>query len=237
MVNFKDKRAANRDRFRQERETWKTNERRYNKAMQLQKLGVPVRMVDGYPEPALTEEDLDTMLATEHERRATVYEAFERAGSVTRFPALGVQILTGEDQVYSIGNHDPWEKTNDSRQLGPLAGAEARVTDATSSFSWGKALIMPVATAPLARKETADAMVVFSDGTVHTTALDGSRAVREARKECISFNVLAGSHAQTPTMPRSDPAEKLQKLQDLREAGLITQEEYETKRADVINSI
>ena len=236
-MNFKEKWAAGREQSRREREAWKTTSRRYDKAVQLQKLGVQIRMVDGYPEPALTEEDLDAMLAAEHERRAAGYEAFVRAGSTTRFPALGVQVLAGEDHVYTIGNHDPWAKTNDSRLLGPIAGAEARVTDGTSSFSWGKAMIMPVATAPLARKETADALVVFSDGTVHTIALDGSRAVREARKECVQFNVLSGSYAQTSTALRSDPAEKLQKLQELLDAGLITQEEYESKRAHVINSI
>ena len=87
-------------------------------------------------------------------------------------------------------------KTNSSRLLGLLAGAEAKVTEGTSAFSWGKAMVMPIATAPLARKETADAMVIFKDGTVHTVGLDGSTAVRDARKQAVQFNALTGSFAR-----------------------------------------
>jgi hypothetical protein len=35
----------------------------------------------------------------------------------------------------------------------------------------------------------------------------------------------------------SDPGVRLRKLQELRDAGLLTQDEYETKRAEVISSI
>ena len=128
-------------------------------------------------------------------------------------------------------------KTNSSRLLGLLAGAEAKVTEGTSAFSWGKAMVMPIATAPLARKETADAMVIFKDGTVHTVGLDGSTAVRDARKQAVQFNALTGSFAPAPAEAGSDPAAKLRKLQELRDASLLNQEEYETKRSEVINSI
>jgi hypothetical protein len=99
------------------------------------------------------------------------------------------------------------------------------------------AMVMPIATAPLARKETADAMVVFPDGAVHTTALDGSNAVRDARKQAVQFNTLAGTFSSVGPKTESDPAAKLRKLQELRDAGLLSQEEYETKRAEVIDSI
>jgi Short C-terminal domain len=236
-MSLNEKWTAARERSRQEREALKVEERRYAKARKLEKLGVQVKMVEGYPDPALTEDTLDAMLAAENQRRAELYQAFVHAGTVSTFWALGVQVLTGGDQVYTVGVHDPYEKTNDSRLLGPLAGAEAKVTDGTSSFSWGKAMIMPVVTAPLARKETADALIIFRDGTTYTAALDGSRAVREARKQCVQFNVLAGSSPQASTPFVSDPASKLQKLQELRDAGLLTQEEYEAKRTEVINSI
>jgi hypothetical protein len=187
-VSLKEKWTAARERDREQQEAWKLSQRRYAKATELGMLGVPVPMSGGWPDPALTEEALDAMLAAEHERRAELYETFVHAGTVTTFRALGVQVLTGDDKVYTIGNHDAWKKTNDSRVLGPLAGAEAKVTDGTSSFSWGKAMVMPIATAPLARKETADAMVIFADGSMHTTALDGSSAVRDARsRRCSSM--------------------------------------------------
>jgi hypothetical protein len=35
----------------------------------------------------------------------------------------------------------------------------------------------------------------------------------------------------------SDPAVRLRKLQELLDAGLLTQDEYETKRAEIINAI
>ena len=35
----------------------------------------------------------------------------------------------------------------------------------------------------------------------------------------------------------SDPAVRLRKLQELRDANLLTQEEYETKRAEIISSL
>jgi Short C-terminal domain len=236
-MGLRGKWTAARELDRQEREAHEARTRRYAKAEELRKLGVSVRTVAGRLDPALTEEALDAMVTAEKGRRAELYETFARAGTVTTFRALGIQILAGGDKVYTIGNHDPWTKTNGSRLLGPLAGAEAWVTDSTSAFSWGKAMVMPIATAPLARKETADAMVTFTDGTVHTFALDGSSALRDARKQCVQFNALTGAPAPATTGTGSDPAIKLRKLQELRDAGLLGQEEYDAKRAEVINSI
>jgi hypothetical protein len=39
------------------------------------------------------------------------------------------------------------------------------------------------------------------------------------------------------TESESDPAVRLRKLKELLDAGLLTQDEYETKRAEIINSI
>jgi hypothetical protein len=234
-MGLKEQWAASRERDRLARLAEETRARRYAKAEELRQLGAPAPA--GAELSALTEEALDEMVAAEQQRQAALYGEFVRVGTVITFRSFGVQVLAGGDQVYTIGDHQPWTKTNRSRLLGPLAGAEATVTDGTSAFSWGKAMVMPVATAPLARKLTADALVTFPDGTVHTRGLDGSAAVRDARKQCVDFNALAGTHAPKPTETGQDPRVRLQKLQDLLDAGLLNQQEYEAKRAAIIDSI
>ena len=231
-MGLKDSWAASRERSRQERDAEQARWRRAEKREQLQRMGVPASDLGG-----LSEEDIDAKIAAEEQRQSELFAAFVGAGSTTKFSALGVQVLAGDDKVYTIGTHDSYARSNNSRVLGPLAGAEATVTDSTSAFSPGKALLMPLATAALARKEIADAMVTFPDGTVHTRSLDGSQAVRDARKQAVQFNALAG----TPAAPAPDvadgPAARLRQLQELHEAGLLTQAEYEAKRADVVDSI
>jgi hypothetical protein len=173
----------------------------------------------------------------EPKRQAQVYEAFASGGPVTAFQALGVQVLSGDRTVYTIGSHHAATKTNSSRLLGPLAGAQAMVTDGAQAWSPGRALFMPISFAGLATKTRADAAVVFPDGTVHIAPLDGNLAVREAQKQVVQFNALAGPAAPADTETRSDPAARLRKLQELLDAGLLSQEEYDTKRAQIINSI
>jgi hypothetical protein len=98
-------------------------------------------------------------------------------------------------------------------------------------------MFLPIGLAGLATKTKADAAVAFPDGTVHTVALDGNNAVREAQKQAVQFNALAGAAAPAATDTATDPAIKLRTLQQLLDAGLLTQEEYESKRAEVIKSI
>jgi hypothetical protein len=236
-MSLREKWAEARERDRQARGADEARVRRCSKINQLRGQGVSVPAGEGELDPSLTEEALDAMLAAEKNRQAELYEEFVRAGTVIVFRAFGVQVLQGDDKVYTIGMQDSWAKTNGSRLLGPLAGAEAKVTDGTSAFSLGKAMIMPLATAPLARKETADAMIVFADGAVHSVALDGSSAVRQARKECVQFNAQAGATVSVVPANSDDPAGKLRKLHELWDAGLLSQQEYEAKRAEVINSI
>lgn len=173
----------------------------------------------------------------ERERQAQVYEAFVSAGGSRVFQSLGVQILASDGKVYTIGDHSAARKIDTSRLLGPLAGAQAMVTDGSQAWSPGRAMFLPIALTGLATKMKADAAVVFADGTVYTAALDGNNAVREAQKQVVQFNALAGASTPAVTETRSDPADKLRKLQELRDAGLLTQEEYESKRAEVIDSI
>jgi Short C-terminal domain len=173
----------------------------------------------------------------ETERQAQVYEAFVSAGGPRVFQSLGVQVLVSDGKVYTIGDHSAARKIDTSRLLGLLAGAQAMVTDGSQAWSPGRAMFLPIGLAGLATKTKADAAVVFADGSVHTAALDGNNAVREAQKQVLQFNALAGASTPAGTETRSDPADKLRKLQELRDAGLLTQEEYEIKRAQVIDSI
>ncbi len=172
----------------------------------------------------------------EGERQAQAYEAFAAAGDATVFRALGVQVMA-EGSVYTIGYNIAAQKINTSRLLGPLPGAQAVVTDGAQAWSPGRAMFLPVGLAGLATKTKADAVIVFADGTFHSVALDGNNVVREAQKQAVQFNALAGASAPATSERESDPAVKLRKLQELRDAGLLTQDEYEAKRAEVISSI
>jgi hypothetical protein len=174
----------------------------------------------------------------EMERRAQLYEAVANAGGATVFSLLGVQVLVGDSKVYTIGFHSDRTKTNTSQFLGPLVGAQAMVTDGSQAWSPGRAMFLPISFAGLATKTKADAAVVFPDGTVHTVPLDGNYAVREAQKQVVQFNALAGgSVPSTATETAFEPAVRLRKLQELLDSGLVTKEEYEAKRAQIINSI
>jgi len=48
---------------------------------------------------------------------------------------------------------------------------------------------------------------------------------------------MAGQTRPVPDTTSSGSRRQLRKLQELRDAGLLSQEEYETKRAEVIKSI
>lgn len=173
----------------------------------------------------------------EQDRWAQVFEAFANAGGATVFRSLGVQVLVGDGNVYTIGSQNSEAKINTSRLLGPLAGAQAMVTDGSQAWSPGRAMFLPIALTGLATKTKADAAVVFPDGAVHTSPLDGNYAVREAQKQVVQFNALAGASAQAATETVIDPTARLRKLQELLDAGLLTQEEYEAKRTEIINLI
>jgi hypothetical protein len=236
-MGLHDKLAAAREQSRRDQEAEKASHRRYSKARELQRLGVQALTATGGLDVALAEEDLDRMLAAEKQRQAELYETFARIGTVTTFRALGVQILTGDDKVYTIGNHQPGSRTNNSRLLGPVAGAEAMVTDGAQAWSPGRAMFLPIGLAGLATKTTADAAVVFPDGTVHTHALNSNAEVREAQKQVVQFNALAGAPAAAATEMKDGHAARLRRLQELWEAGLLSQEEYEAKRRQIIDSI
>lgn len=168
-------------------------------------------------------------------RQAQMFEALAHAERWRVFQRLSVRVLETEGTVYTLGTRNPQLRTDTSRLLGPLAGAEAMVTDGSQAWSPARAMLMPIALTALAAKAQADAAVVFPDGFVHTAPLDGNLAVREAQKQAVQFNALAGAAA--PAQAHSDPVSRMRKLQDLIDTGLITQEEYDAKRAEIINSI
>jgi Short C-terminal domain len=144
------------------------------------------------------------------------------------FPALGVQVRGEAVESYAA----PFC----AAALGALAGAQARLTDGSQAWSPGRAMFLPLALAGLATKTKAAAFVIFADGTYHETALNGNTAVRAAQAEAVKFNLMAG----TPTaqaQQQHDVAAILRKLASLHEEGLLTDEEFAAKRAEVIARI
>jgi hypothetical protein len=117
--------------------------------------------------------------------------------------------------------------------LGPLAGAEARLTDGSQAWSPGRAIFLPVGLAGLATKTKAAAFVIFADGKYHETALNGNAAVRTAQAEAVKFNLIAGIPTP-PAQQQDDVAAILRKLTSLHDEGLLTDEEFAAKRAEVI---
>jgi hypothetical protein len=235
-MSFREDWKAATERDRQRPEAEGASHRRYAKAWELHKLGVPVMSSNGWPDPALTEEALDKMLTAEKGRRATLYERFARARTVTIFEALGVQILAGEDMVYTIGSHDPLTQTNSSQLLGLLAGAEAMVTDGSPGGSPGHEVFWPLSLTAGTTETVANAVIVFPDGTVHAHPLHGSSEIRAAQKQVMQFSELAGT-AAPEISKNAGHAARLRELQELWEAGLLSQQEYDAKRAEIIASI
>jgi hypothetical protein len=111
------------------------------------------------------------------------------------------------------------------------------VTDGPQVPSYGRSVLLPLAATALDAKTVADAAVVFPDGTVHIHAQCGNSEVRKAQEEAARFNALAGTAAPETIMMDPGHAVKLQNLRELREAGLLSQEEYTAKRAEIIASL
>jgi Short C-terminal domain len=105
-------------------------------------------------------------------------------------------------------------------------------------------LIGPFALAPgLLRKSKAVAFVVCANGKVHERKLDGTAAIRAAQRDAVKFNVLAGpaaapGPAQAQPLPSPPTAgERLAEVTRLHDAGLLTDEEYQAKRAEIIGQL
>jgi hypothetical protein len=71
---------------------------------------------------------------------------------------------------------------------------------------------------------------------LHTKATPAQLRIELSRPLAAIRSTQATPPAVT-TATGSDPAARLRKLQELRDAGLLTQDEYETRRTEIINSI
>lgn len=177
----------------------------------------------------VSRDDLKLDVQREYDRQLEVRRSQGgHTGPDAIFPALGVQVRGEAVETYAapLG----------ASALGPLAGAEARLTDGSQAWSPGRAMFLPVGLAGLATKTRAAAFVIFADGTYHEAALDGNAAVRDAQAEAVKFNLMVGTHAP-PAQHHEDVAAILRKLTSLRDEGLLTDEEFAAKRAEVIARI
>jgi hypothetical protein len=169
----------------------------------------------------------DVQLEYDRQREARRHQR-RPAGPEASFPALGIQVRGESVESFAA----PVGAT----ALGPLAGAEARLTDGSQAWSPGRAMFLPVGLAGLATKTKATAFVIFADGAYHETALNDNAAVRAAQAEAVKFNLMAGTHAP-PDRQQDDVAAILRKLVSLHDEGLLTDEEFAAKRAEVIARI
>ena len=156
------------------------------------------------------------------------------------FYGLGVRVRAGEVFPYP---------TLSLPAIGPAEGARAEITDPTkaqmvragvaSGLAFG-AVFGPLALAPgLLRKSKAVAFVVCTNGKLHEKKLDGTTAIRNAQRDVMRFNALAGpAEASAPEPPQPPtPSERLAEVTRLHEEDLLTEEEYQTKRAEIISQL
>jgi putative oligomerization/nucleic acid binding protein len=178
----------------------------------------------------LARDSLKPEVQAEYDRQLDIRRsAGRRTAPDAVFPALGVQVRGESVERYaaSLG----------TRPLGQIAGAEARLTDGSQAWSPGRAVFLPVGLAGLATKTKATAFVIFADGTYHETALNDNAAVRAAQAEAVKFNLMAATPAAPPAQQQEDVAAILRKLVSLHDEGLLTDEEFAAKRAEVIARI
>jgi hypothetical protein len=174
------------------------------------------------------------------ERRQERLERARKKG-VTFF-SLGVRVRDGEVYPYP---------TFGQPALGPVEGAGAEITDPTkaqmvraglaSGLAFG-AVIGPLALAPgLLRKSKAVALVVCANGNIREKKLDGTSAIRAAQSAAVKFNALARSEDQPVTAPPQPPpataSERLAEVTRLHDEGLLTDEEFQAKRAEIISQL
>lgn len=177
----------------------------------------------------ISRDDLKPDVQAEYDRQLEVRRSPDRnVRPDAVFPALGVQVRGGAVEDYGA--------PAGAAALGSLAGAEARLTDGSQAWSPGRAMFMPVGLAGLATKTKAAAFVIFADGKFRETELNGNAAVRAAQAEAVKFNLMAATPAPQ-AQPQDDVAVILRKLTSLHDEGLLTDDEFAAKRAEVIARI
>jgi hypothetical protein len=101
----------------------------------------------------------------------------------TVFKQLGVTVREG--QVYE-----------GRKELGPLAGAQAELTDTVKKHRVGKAAVVGAmslgagAVIGLSRKKEAFAYVTFADGSFVERKIKGKGDIQDAQREVVRFNAM-----------------------------------------------
>ena len=180
--------------------------------------------------------------ARQAKRRKESTDARERSRAAFHLRALGVAVFNGE--VYRE------EPLGLRGRLGSLAGAHAEVTGGQSgrrrsgAVRANDAVVATVLLGPVgllagaSRKAVrGTAFVIFADGTVHEASIPDQASLVRAQTDAVRFNTLAGGASPAAPETGDDFAGKLRKLRELRDEGLLSQEEYESKRAAIIDSI
>ncbi len=143
------------------------------------------------------------------------------------FPALGVQVR-GERVESHLPGYLP-------RALGPLAGAQAQNDGRPSGLEPGAGYIPAHRDGRAGHQDPRHCLRDLPCGSYHERALDSNKAVGAAQSEALKFNLLASPPAaQQPQPAQEDTAATLRKLASLHDEGLLTDEEYAAKRAEVI---
>lgn len=86
----------------------------------------------------------------------------------------------------------------------------------------------------------AGTVVVKAEGSEHVVAQGSIGTPREGVAPAPAFAppvTLPGTPAATPPAPAADAEAELRRLQELREKNLITEEEYQAKRASVLQRL
>jgi hypothetical protein len=89
------------------------------------------------------------------------------------------------------------------------------------------------------RTHTTEVVITLADGQqlVHALTLSGS-TVRQAQKSARNFAAAVNSAAGVTAAPTTtSPADVLAQITQLHEAGLLTDDEFAAKRAEVIGRI
>ncbi len=92
---------------------------------------------------------------------------------------------------------------------------------------------------------------IFFNGQEFSSPDDMPTEIRRAYDQVMTGMLADANHNSIPdifeggggsssftgirTLTPDDPAEKLKKLKEMRDSGLITAEEYETKRAEILS--
>jgi hypothetical protein len=187
-------------------------------------------------------DELEAMRQRTAEQQRVPKQDRTNQGTRLTLPSLGVRVRDG--MVYK-------GTLTEGHLLGELKGAQAVITDPTKAqmiragLTSGVALgtlIGPIALLPgVFRKSKAVAFVVFMDGIVHERRLDGNMAIRGAQRDAVKFNALVAAcqpaeEPPPPATPRS-AADRLAELTRMHDDGMITDDEYQAKRAEMIAQI